>query len=133
MALPDAEYLALLILRPALDVPVFNERPPDAKERVPFVLVERLAGTSSPVAVDALDQPLMNIEAWANSRKEARDLGEAARVALWAARGTSIDSVGDLVNVRDVTAPVIIADPGEASTIRRAVHTMFLFTHDRRS
>lgn len=79
-ALPDVEAIVAYELRTTLSARVYSSIPRDPVW--PLITVKRIGGLPRDRA--RLDGPSLQIEVWGNSKAEARDLADAARVKLHA-------------------------------------------------
>ena len=88
VVLPDAEWLAVQVLREALDgVSVGVE----FQGEVPAVVVSRVGGVADTHGI--IDRPRLDVEVRAATKEAAHDLGQQARAAMWAAAGSSRSGV----------------------------------------
>lgn len=79
-ALPDSEALASSVLRTQLSARVYSSIP--SNPTFPLMTVKRIGGI--PADRVRLDRARLQIDVWGNSKSEARDLADAARVVLHA-------------------------------------------------
>jgi len=117
--LPDAERLALALLRPAFPGVGFGTLiPDDVADRLPFVVVRRVGGA----AIDSrfLDQPVMSVDVWHTSRAGAADLAEDVRVALFQAwERQTVTDFGHLAYFREEASPSELRTNDQPDTLHR--------------
>ena len=78
-AFPDTEAIVSYWLRTSLSARVYSSIPRDPVW--PLITVKRIGGI--PTVRQRLDRVNIQLEVWGNSKSEARDLADAARVAIY--------------------------------------------------
>lgn len=97
---PNAEGLASSVLRAALDCGVYSSIP--AKNpQYPLVTVKRIGGV--PAVRERLDMANLQVDVWGNSKKDALDIAQQARVVLMGMAGQTYSTPlpGFISDVRD--------------------------------
>lgn len=92
---PDAEYLAIRILKDAVTADAFDPFTPRIDTKLPtspvwdqgLILVSRIGGFS--VERHRLDKPNLQVDVWADTKKTTQDLMQRARVELHRGEGKS--------------------------------------------
>ncbi len=89
---PDSEAVASWAMRQAgiASGRVYSSIP--ATPAFPLVIVERIGGV--PAVRQKLDRARLQISVWGNSKSEARDIADQARVALYSLEGTGMTTGG---------------------------------------
>ncbi len=109
LAFPDAEAAVGTALRAAgiAGGRVHSSLPSNPVK--PFLIVKRLP-IGRPAIAQVLDAPYIQYEAWGNTKSEAHDLAQAARVAIHELQGTT--SYGAFITgVEDELGPGWLPDP----------------------
>lgn len=125
--LPDVEAVAIRYLAAHPDVAAFGPRVYwSFNNTTPHIVVTRTGGTASwPPA--SIDRANLDVDVWAASKDEARDLTETARQAMHAAAGSILDGVV-ICDCVEVTGPTYVADvdvegtPRYVFTVQWTVH-----------
>lgn len=130
--LPDAERLALALLRPQFGGVQFGTLlPDDVASRLPFVMIRRVGG--APVDGRFLDRASMSVDVWHTSRSGAADLAEDIRVALLAAwEQQTVTDHGHVAYVTADAAPVELRTPDQPDTHHRFQATYSIATRPPR-
>lgn len=80
--LPDTEDLILHLLRATItDATISPDMPADVISRLPYLTAHRIGGAARHGRL--LDQALIDMQAWATTRRAARDLCARACLVLW--------------------------------------------------
>jgi len=75
---PDLEALCSQVLRNELSARVYSSIP--SNPTYPLITIKRIGGI--PAVIQRLDAAALQVEVWGNSKSEARDLADSARVEL---------------------------------------------------
>jgi len=103
--IPDAEMVAVSLLREALDVPVFIAPPREVP--VTYVRVVRLGGAMRNIVTDSA---LIGVNCYSQERNIAAGLANDARIILSGSQGTVLDGAG-IRFWREVSGPVNFPHP----------------------
>lgn len=125
--LPDADALILEVLRDAIDDQEFGTQiPADLLDSLPYVTAHRSGGAS--VDPRFLDRATVDVQTWADTRKEAFDVASACRDALRDAwlDGTVYD-LGHVAAFREITAPNELRTSDQSDQVWRTQATYSLF------
>lgn len=129
---PDAEALIGIILRAAsitgLSSRVYSSIP--KAPTYPLITIKRIGGI--PAERHRLDRARIQIDVWGNTKSEARDIADAARVAIFAAEGQTYDETGTEMDgfitcVEDDLGLAFIPDPATARD--RYVFGLAIYLH----
>ena len=103
--IPDAEMVAVTLLREALGVPVYINPP----KNVPgtYVRITRLGGVQRNLVTDSA---LIGVNCYSRRRSEAAELANKARLILRGSAGTKVNDAG-IRFWREVSGPVNYPQP----------------------
>lgn len=117
--LPDAERLALALLRPIFPAASFGTAiPDDLANRLPYVVIRRVGGA----AIDGrfLDQAVMSVDVWHSGKSAASELADDVRAALLEAWEQQIvTEFGHLAYFREEAAPSELRTGEQPDTLYR--------------
>jgi hypothetical protein len=115
--LPDVEAVAIRYLSAHPDVSAFTPRVYwSFNNTVPHVVVTRTGGVASGQP-GSVDHVRLDLDVWAGSKDEARDLAETVRQAMHTAPGQILDGVV-ICACTEVTGPMYLPDTDTEGTPR---------------
>jgi hypothetical protein len=115
--LPDTEALAIRYLADHPAVSAFGPRVHwQFDETLPQVSIRRVGG-SAPWPPDSLDRANLDVDVWAETKQEARDLAETVRQAMFSAAGQVIDGV-TICAAEEFSGPLFLPDDTPQGTPR---------------
>ncbi|AYD81614.1 head-to-tail connector complex protein [Streptomyces phage Kromp] len=123
---PDAELVAVTILRSALDdaTTVGTEWPDDLLQKVQGGVVSVTRGGGAVVQRYVLEDVTLDIDVLAADKGQAHDLAQLVRAHLQAARGTTVDGA-QIYRVADVSLIWLPYEPdAETAPVPRYVLVM---------
>ena len=103
--IPDAEMVAVTLLREALDVPVYITPPKDIPGT--YVRITRLGGVQRNLVTDSA---LIGVNCYSRRRSEAAELANKTRLILRDSSGTKAHNAG-IRFWREVSGPVNYPQP----------------------
>ena len=103
--IPDAEMVAVTLLREALDVPVYINPPKDIPGT--YVRITRLGGTQRNIVTDSA---LIGVNCYSRNRSKAAELANKTRLILRGSAGTKVNDAG-IRFWREVSGPVNYPQP----------------------
>ena len=103
--IPDAEMVAVTLLREALDVPVYITPP----KHIPgtYVRITRLGGVQRNIVTDSA---LIGVNCYSRHRSKAAELANKTRLILMDSAGTKVNNAG-IRFWREVSGPVNYPQP----------------------
>ena len=103
--IPDAEMVAVTLLREALDVPVYINPP----KNVPgtYVRITRLGGVQRNIVTDSA---LIGVNCYSRNRSKAAELANKTRLILRGSAGTKVNDAG-IRFWQEVSGPVNYSQP----------------------
>ena len=87
--IPDAEMVAVTLLREALDVPVYINPPRDIPGT--YVRITRLGGVQRNIVTDSA---LIGVNCYSRNRSKAAELANKTRLILRGSAGTKVNDAG---------------------------------------
>lgn len=103
--IPDAEMVAVELLREKLDIPVYITPP----KKIPgtYIRITRLGGVQRNIVTDSA---LIGVNCYSHKRSKAAELANEARMVLKNSAGTKANNVG-IRFWREVSGPVNYPQP----------------------